>query len=179
MKKIFIDGGARIGESIEILINKRGDMEGCEIHFYECNPNHFETLKNIKLENHTIYVYPYAIWNKNEIKKFYLSEDRWGDLGCTLKPEKKEKLNLDTPINVECKSIIDIIDEFNDDDYIVLKLDIEGSEYEVLEELLVTNKINKINELFVEFHDSFFNLNSNNLKSRLLNTGIKCDFSWQ
>lgn len=32
MKKIFIDGGARIGESISELLDKRNDLTGCDVY---------------------------------------------------------------------------------------------------------------------------------------------------
>ena len=38
--------------------------------------------------------------------------------------------------------------------------------------------INKVNELYVEFHDSFFNIDSTPLKEKIQNFNIKCDFNW-
>jgi REP element-mobilizing transposase RayT len=51
MKKIFIDGGARIGESIHELLEKRKDLEGCDVHLFECNSDHIDTLIKIREEN--------------------------------------------------------------------------------------------------------------------------------
>jgi hypothetical protein len=45
----------------------------------------------------------------------------------------------------------------NINDFIVVKLDIEGSEFDVLDELIITGFIKYINELYIEFHPHFFN----------------------
>ena len=43
-------------------------------------------------------------------------------------------------------------EEFADGDYLVLKLDIEGAEYEVLDRLVETDTLSRVRELYVEFH---------------------------
>lgn len=181
MKKLFIDGGARIGESIDILLSKRPDLDGCDVDFFECNPAHIDALETIKNQNtkYKFTIWQAAIWNKNETKLFYFSIDRWGDLGCTLKPEKNEKLDIDNPILVRCINLADYLDTIHPDTYIVLKLDIEGAEYEVLENLINSGRINRINELYVEFHDMFFGISSADLKNRLSTYNIKCNFDWE
>jgi FkbM family methyltransferase len=180
MKYIYIDGGARVGESVEIILDKRLELIGCDAYMFECNTNHIDTLLNLKNTNvkYNFLIKNEAIWVKNEAKYFYISNDVWGDLGCTLKPDKKESLDLDNPIMVQCIDFNEFINQFDDDSYIIVKLDIEGAEYEVLNSLLDNGSINKINELYVEFHDNFFGENSTSLKERLLLTNVKCDFNW-
>jgi FkbM family methyltransferase len=180
MKYIYIDGGARIGESISILLDPREELKGCDAYLFECNVNHFSVLNSIKDSNtdYNFIVKEEAMWIENIEKNFFISNDRWGDLGCTLKPEKKEKLDLDNPIKVKCIDTSEFLKQFDNDNYIILKLDVEGSEYEILNHLIETGEINKINELYVEFHDYFFNQNSNILKNKLKSYNIKCDFNW-
>jgi FkbM family methyltransferase len=45
-----------------------------------------------------------------------------------------------------------LLENFGAEDYVVLKLDIEGAEYEVLDRLIETGAISRIRELYVEFH---------------------------
>jgi FkbM family methyltransferase len=159
MKKIFIDGGARIGESISVLLDTREDLIGCDAYLFECNPSHIETLNEISNNNkkYNFIVKNEAIWVEDTNKEFFISIDIWGDLGCTLLPEKTEKLDRNNPLNVKCIDFAKFLNSFSDEDYIVVKLDIEGAEYDVLNYLIDTNTITKINELYVEFHDMFFN----------------------
>ena len=45
-----------------------------------------------------------------------------------------------------------LVDDFSESDYVVLKLDIEGAEYEVLNRLIDTNALSRVRELYVEYH---------------------------
>lgn len=180
MKKIFIDGGARIGESIEHLLIKREDLIGCDVHFFECNSDHYNTLVEIKNnnKNYNFTIHTEALWIENCDLDFYISIDRWGDLGCTLHPEKKEKLDLGNPRKVKAINIVEFIDSLDNESYIILKLDVEGSEYNIIEKLISSGRINRINELFVEWHDGFFKKNSSNIKNQLNNFNIKINHNW-
>ena len=180
MKYIYIDGGARIGESIEIILDKRDELLGCDAYMFECNPLHIDELNKIKNENkkYNFIIRPEAVWVEECEKEFFISVDRWGDLGCTLKSDKREKLDLNNPIKVKCINLSDLVLSFNKEDYIILKLDVEGAEYDILEGMINDNSISMINELYVEFHDMFFNVNSSDLKQKLMNYNIKCDFNW-
>lgn len=181
MKKIFIDGGARVGESIEYLLEKRNDLLGCEVYFFECNPIHINTLNKIKDENknYNFHVSDCALWINDGEMPLYVSVDRWGDLGCTLHKEKREKLDTENPIVVKTIRLSDFLDNFSNQDYIVLKLDIEGSEYEVINDLINTDKIKKINELHVEWHDHFFlEKTSYFLKEKLKKYNIFVNNNW-
>jgi FkbM family methyltransferase len=180
MKKIFIDGGARIGETIEILLNKREDLKGCDAYLFECNSDHKSTLEEIAKNNkdYNFIIRDEAIWKENGEMQFYISNDRWGDLGCTLDPSKRESLDLDNPRTVKTINFSDFLLNFDEDDYIVVKLDIEGAEYEVIESILDSGTITRINELFIEWHDHFFTKSSEPLKQRLLAYDIKIDNNW-
>lgn len=158
MKTIFIDGGARVGESIESFITKNPNLLGCDIHLFECNPNHLEKLNNLQFAypEYNIFVHNEALWNEEGEQDFYFSVDIWGDLGCTLNKNKRERLDLNNPIKVKSMKLSNFLDKLDIEDYIIIKLDIEGAEYEVVKDLLDTNKITMIKELYVEWHDNFF-----------------------
>ena len=42
------------------------------------------------------------------------------------------------------------------DDYVIIKMDIEGSEFAVLDKLIQDNSIDFVNDLYVEFHERNF-----------------------
>lgn len=178
MKKIFIDAGAHDGVlTLEYYIVLQERLNGCEIHFFEPLQFSFELLtKNIpvfkdKYQSYTYYMYNKAVWIADETNDFYEAIDVWGNVGSTLHKNKKEKLKLEEPQLTECIDIEKfIINNFSKEDYIVLKLDVEGSEYKIIEHLLENdNAINYINELLIEWHDNFYdNSNSGNL-IKLLN----------
>lgn len=181
MKKIFIDGGARVGESIPYLLDKRSDLKYCDVYFFECNPDHETTLKEIAESNkdYNIFVRTDALWIEPGIKKFYLSNDKWGDLGCTLDPYKLESLDRTNVLEVTTISLSDFILSLPSESYIVLKLDVEGSEYEIVNDLLQKGSINRIKELYIEWHDHFFLYKtSHKLKKALESFNIECHHDW-
>lgn len=55
-------------------------------------------------------------------------------------------------ISIECIDIAELISGLNDADKIILKLDVEGAEYEILNQLLATNQIKKIDKIYIEWH---------------------------
>ena len=56
-------------------------------------------------------------------------------------------------INIDCVSIAELLTDLRGSyDRIVLKLDVEGSEYEILDSLLSLNMIGEIDKLYAEFH---------------------------
>ena len=49
-----------------------------------------------------------------------------------------------------------MIDQYSYDDYIIVKIDIEGTEYPLIEHLIRQGTIHKVDHLTVEFHDKDF-----------------------
>jgi FkbM family methyltransferase len=151
MKHVFIDCGANVGQSIETFKRYRTDWEQFEIHSFEANPNlkkHFDkysTLKNFNFHST-------AVWISDGNIKFYIDASSTA-FGSSLNVDKDN-------VSDSRFELIDSIDisnwifsNFKQDDFIILKLDIEGSEYDVINHMIDTNSISYINILFVEFHD--------------------------
>ena len=80
---------------------------------------------------------------KNYVFSFYFQRNQH-----IKKWVKGEKVNLKN-----CISIAEIFFEFGKDKEIILKIDIEGDEFELLEELLKLGQISAVRSLFIEFHD--------------------------
>ena len=80
---------------------------------------------------------------KNYVFSFYFQRNQH-----VKKWVKGKKVNLKN-----CISIAEIFFEFGKDKEIILKIDIEGDEFELLEELLKLGQISAVRSLFIEFHD--------------------------
>lgn len=60
-------------------------------------------------------------------------------------------------IEVECIDFAKFINSVcNPGDYILIKMDIEGAEFDVLDSLIIKIDLSIINEIYVEFHERFF-----------------------
>ncbi len=71
-----------------------------------------------------------------------------------------------TKINVKTVDISKIVDNYSIDDYVILKIDIEGSEFAILEHLIKQGTIFKVDYISIEFHWIFKN-DSIHLKDKL------------
>ena len=73
-------------------------------------------------------------------------------------PEKRvvsdgSKSNEDCEsIEIECLTLSQVIAAADNYDKIVVKLDVEGAEYEILEDLIRTGAISKISKIYIEWH---------------------------
>lgn len=153
MKKIILDCGSHLGESVRKFRSTfRNDT--CEFYMFEPNTYLFNIV-DTDLEFNDCKKYNKAISNKNEVVKLWGCVNNKKSVGSTLEKSKAtwDQIKEDDYIEIESIDLSEfIVDNFTKDDYIVLKLDIEGAEYDVLEKLLETNTISYINEVYCEFH---------------------------
>ena len=145
---IVIDIGANIG-SITQLIEDKYD---CYIDCYEPNEHAFKELQKKFKNNKKINCYDNAVTEKNGEEKIYYHENsetnqlKWST-GTSL---LKDKSNIN-PLNfkiIKTKSIQSVIEKFEVID--LIKIDIEGYEYNIIPEL-IKNK-SKIKKVICELH---------------------------
>lgn len=152
--KIFIDCGAHCGESI--LEAKRRFGNDIKIYSFEANTNlaeslieHFKNDSNTKIENK-------AVWIEDSFIEFYLSTS-WSDGSSIYKEKNSGGVSENILLKIPCIDLSSFINKFNQDDYIILKLDVEGAEYEILNKMINDGTIKRINELHGEFHPNKIN----------------------
>ena len=151
MKKVFIDCGANVGQSILLFVNKWKDYNEYEIHSFEPHPGLkskvMSAIEGIKLNN--FHFYSEAISDTDGEFDFYLADNR---IGSSLETGK-DNINLNNKVVVKTIDLSKwITDNFSKDDYIILKIDIEGSEYKVMKRLFETKSIEYVNEIYLELH---------------------------
>lgn len=172
MKKIILDCGSHLGESVRKFRNISPNDE-CDFYMFEPNTYLFNRF-NSDPEFDNCKKYNKAISNKNDLVKLWGCTYNKNSVGSTLEKSKANWDNIKENDFIEIESI-DISDfiknNFSKDDYIILKLDIEGAEYDAIEKLLETNIINYIDELYCEFHTQWlapeFVQRENNIRKKL------------
>lgn len=147
MRKIFIDCGAHCGCSRRKW-NKL--HPGYEIFSFEPDPelcarNPQLINKAVSIENGGSLFYKFGIDGGSSLEKAR------ADIMKVRKPNY-------FPLEVIEVATIDlnnfILTNFKSEDYVVLKLDIEGAEYKVLPHLIEHGGINLVKELYIEWHDT-------------------------
>lgn len=156
MKKVFIDAGGYTGDTIKLFIEQYPNALDFDcIHCFEPNPAFKPLLQAPNLApfaGEKYFFHPDAVWVSDCELNFYLAEN---PLGSSLLKEKGGRSNLDraNPIKVNAINFSKWLKEnFNKDDFIVLKLDIEGAEYPVLRKMVDEGTIYYINDLYVDWH---------------------------
>lgn len=153
MRHIFIDLGAYNGDTIEMFC--KGEMIPLEvpiteyaIYAFEPNPVIFHTLKWEGKAMSCVFDNK-AAWTENGTIEFTI-DNASSPLGSTLMKSKKI-WGKGTIIEVESFDFSEWIKQFKDDDVIV-KMDIEGAEFPILEKMIADGTLSIIKKLFVEMH---------------------------
>ena len=145
---IFIDGGSHLGETLEHFEkSKIYSRYRWELFAFEANPNLIPDIP--KKPNRVIY--NKAIWTEDGTVEFFLGES---SLSSSVLGHKKTGRLSKTPIRVESIDFGSWLQQnFSKDDFVYLKLDIEGAEYDVLEKMLKDGSMHYVDRLSVEFHN--------------------------
>jgi FkbM family methyltransferase len=150
MRKIFLDCGANRGQSI--IGAKKQFGPDVEIYSFEAITVLYNKLVDKWKDNPKVKLYNNAVWDKVDKVKIYISTE-WSDASTLYLEKFDRKINQDLYNEVDSIDLSDFIkNNFNPEDYIILKLDIEGAEYDVLYHLAQTNILSYVNELWGEWH---------------------------
>jgi FkbM family methyltransferase len=158
----YYDLGANIG--LTILWYKYFNPS-LQVYAFEPDPKNYKYLqKNIKINQLTnINTYPIALSDKKGKAKFFVIKDNIQNLD--------SGLTLNQKLPYKCIQInTDLLSKYITKKVDLLKIDIEGGEYKVFEDLFVKNKIKLFKEIIFEAH--FFNKKERDIL-KLLVTNLK------
>jgi FkbM family methyltransferase len=134
---IVFDIGAYRGDWSDIIFNKYH----CNIYCFEPITEFYKAICSRFATNNKIKIFNYAVGGNTRKDKIVFLKD-----GSSMHQIGDIKLEI------LVKSMHDILNSCNLSKIDVLKLNVEGSEYEILEHLIVTKHINKFRNLFIQFH---------------------------
>ncbi len=141
---IIFDCGANIG--VSVLYFKALYPKSTIIAF-EPNPNLFALLEKNVLDNQLkdVYIHQVALSATNEEISFFINDN----LGSFLS-SKFQHRGGDNEIRVKAEQLSGYIKRYPNID--LLKMDIEGAEYEVIQELNEKNLLDAVQKFIVEYH---------------------------
>ena len=126
----------------------------CSVFGFDPTPKSISWVKSQELPERFKF-FNFGIGKQTEDTSFFLPVN---DENVSGSIAKHERVSESKKISVHMKSIKDIMYRLGHTHIDVLKMDIEGSEYEIIEELVKSNI--PINQLLIEFHDRFFKTNT-------------------
>jgi len=161
VEKFFIDCGANTGQSIDLFINNWEDSKDYKIYSFEANKDFNVELNQKRYyynkEGYSVSInVPVAVWDKeteNELSLFgggecaVVSDEKTATLGPSTIIEstrdfKPKSIRLSTWIK----------ENLLESDYLVLKMDIEGSEYRIIKDMDQEGSLSFVNEFYYEWH---------------------------
>lgn len=139
--------GKDISFDLKIMENHNSLIFG-----FDPTPKSIDFISSQNLSNRFIFS-NVGISMKSGIETFYLPISEKGISGSLL---NTSAVDVNRAILVEMKSFEDIYKDLQHDHIDVIKIDIEGAEYEILEAII--NSDIQIDQILVEFHDRLFDM---------------------
>jgi FkbM family methyltransferase len=191
MKKVFLDMGGNKGQGLREFINKYNidntwiveTFEPCK----ECNlVDELKDINYVNINNDAIWTHTgkvsFSIYDENlegsSVERL-MSEGYCNDETYDRYNENSHHCGYrkhDNMVEVDCIDISDLLNKYNENDFIVVKMDIEGSEYNVLRKSIKDGTIKKVNDIWIEWHHNHVKFENesttNDLKNQISNLGI-------
>tara|TARA_B100001123_G_scaffold448460_1_gene609715 strand:+ start:3139 stop:3720 length:582 start_codon:yes stop_codon:yes gene_type:complete len=141
---VFIDAGAQTGQELHYLANT-----DIEVHSFECHPEHFKQLNKVYGGCRNIELYHACVYIHDEMIPVYFKHgDSMGSMSLC---EAKINVNERDGIMVRSIDICNFVSSLGRH-VDVLKLDVEGAEFDIIEKLITSHKINNISRIYFEDH---------------------------
>lgn len=164
MKKVLLDCGAHQGKGLNGMIKLNNIDTTWSIYSWEANPHAYaDFLVKFRCSPLNITAFNSAVGNKDGTITVNIQQgngpasgkgssivslDEWRPVGTKPFIETAEIPMIDLSKWIE--------DHLEEDDYLVVKMDIEGSEYDVLEKIIERGVVSYIDKLYIEWHSSMF-----------------------
>ena len=147
--QVYIDCGCYKGTIIEEFLYSLNKNNEYKIYAFESNPflRDFNYGEGINVIHKACWVYDGEV-------DFYIDTTNPISQGCSICKEKDTGyLDKEHPMSVPCIDFSKwLLDTFSQEDTLIVKMNIEGAEYDVIEKCIKDGSINLIKELFIEWH---------------------------
>lgn len=155
--KYFVDLGAYKGDTITQFYNWMeiiDDPKNFKIYAFEPNPDLTKQMKDIQSQYRNVVFKPWAAWT-NDGHITFAKDGTETPLGSTLMKGKEAIWDNSPHVEVKCFHFSKWLSQkFNQNDEVIVKMDVEGAEFPILEQMIKEGTITIPKILLVEFHDN-------------------------
>ena len=154
----IIDVGACVGLYIDLSFEDYGEKIE-KIYAFEPFQLNYEHLVEKYKDNDKVELFKYAISNYNGKSNFYKKQctvtgkiDFVGNAGSSLKSDKSNVTNQYNEVEVISLSSFLTKNNILDEKFDIIKIDTEGSEYDILSDIIDNNLYNNFDKILFEDH---------------------------
>jgi len=146
--KVFLDVGAYDGMSAEFFRKYHPQGKEFKIFSFECDKRNIEKLR--KRTDLDVILIEKAVWTNNGSMGYFYGKDDGGSLYSTKKTGGIDPRNQYQVNSIDLARWIDMT--FTKEDYIIMKLNVEGVEYDIIPHMNIFQLIPWIDKWFIQWH---------------------------
>lgn len=148
VRSVFIDGGAHLGETLtDFRLSALRHWHAWDVYAFEANP---ALIPEITRFPH-VHIVDKAIWTEDGSVEFFVGATTQSS---SILGHKSTGDLARAPIRVPSVDFGRWLrDNVTRDDYVMVKLDIEGAEYAVLDKMLLDGSVELVDKFLIEFHN--------------------------
>jgi FkbM family methyltransferase len=140
--------GEDISFDLAMILN-----HGCHVFGFDPTPRVAQWIGMQKAIPNEFHFHPLGLGAKTGVLQFFLPKNDKNVSGSFV-----AQANVDTErtVEVEMRTFSDLMQTLEHSRVDVIKMDIEGIEYEVLDSILILSEKSGVSQILIEFHDRFF-----------------------
>jgi FkbM family methyltransferase len=152
-RKVFIDIGGHIGETIRQFCKQVADHDEYEIYSFEPDPRSYKILDSVLYGMKNLTTINACLGAGDGMVDFYCGGVNYGEGSTAIENKQTGGVDYDSPVKVECIDFGRWLKEnIKPEDYVVVKMNIEGGEYDLMELLLDRNLTGLIDKAYIQLH---------------------------
>jgi len=166
----IIDLGSSIGIFSAIALTNNPNLKIITVEmaesFYNVCSNTFKDYPNVTTLNNAVHI------ESDKDIVYYTDNENSENLGNSIIKNQYDYLNATIEKSIKTISIEDIIKRYDIDKVSLLKMDIEGAEYDIIENI-TDETLSKIDRIHLEFHDINYIFRRFNIIDKLCRNGFR------
>ena len=145
MRKIFLDVGGHFGQTLEEVLKPLYHFD--QVYCFEPFPPCFEVLTDT-FDDPRLTLVPYGLSNVTGTLAFH--SNGAGDMGSSVKANDEDQKTI-VPECAFVRASEFFAEHIAADDLVVMKLNCEGSECDIMNDLIDTGEVSKIDDVMIDF----------------------------
>lgn len=148
MNKVYIDLGCNNGQSVVSFLEDQKDPSEWDVFAFDPLRKFNAKWREIEDRYENVRFMPTAAWNHNGTVEF---TERVRDMGSSMNPDKQD-YGDGAVYRVPCFDFSEFLRQFTGR-HVIVKMDVEGAEFEIMDNLLKDGTIAILSKLYIEWHD--------------------------